>query len=291
MLNEAAPFINRIGFLQGRLSDPIGANTEAFRWDRWRNEFPTAQKCGFGIMEWTIGQEHILMNALMSASGRDEIRQLCGEFEISIPSLSADFVTQAPFYRVCGPERLARLDVLAAVVEACADIGIGLIVVPLLGGGEVRTLKEMESLRSGCLHIISVLDAAGVVLAFQSDLGPTQLASFIGQYPADRFGISYDTGSSAAHGFDSDQEIVAYGNRIVNVHVKDWSWDGGGLPGSGNSHLACSLSRLRRAGYQGNLILETPRAANSHAGLLVQYRAIAAACWNLVGADGFGAQG
>ena len=289
MLSERTPFTNRIGFMQGRLSEPVGNRTQGFPWDNWRDEFPTAQQYGFGMMEWRFGEEPILMNPLMSASGRDDMRSLCREFGISIPSLTADFIMQTPFYKASGRERLARLDVLGAVVEACADIGIGLLVVPLVDGGQLCTPREIESLRSGLTEIASLLDESGVVLAFESGLAPTQLASLVGQYPAERFGITYDIGNSTSPGFDSGQAIAAYGNRIVNVHVKDWPWCDDSDPwGTGSSSLASTLSHLRRAGYQGNLILQTPIAATCRAGLLAQYRAITATWWNLVDPDGFG---
>jgi L-ribulose-5-phosphate 3-epimerase len=286
--SEGTPLTNRIGFMQGTLLESLGDRIRAFPWDSWRDEFPTAQQYGFGIMEWTLGQDRILMNPLMSVSGRNEIRQLCGEFGISIPSLTADFIMEAPFYKASGRERLARLDVLGGVVEACADIGIGLLVLPLVRGGRLCASREIESLRSGLNQLARLLDGSGVVLAFESDFAPTQLASLVRQHPAERVGITYDAGSSASLGFDSSQEIAAYGDRIVNVHVNDWICVGGGVAlRAGNANLAMTLSHLRRAGYQGNLILQTARAANSHAGLLAQYRAITATWWNLVVSDGF----
>jgi hexulose-6-phosphate isomerase len=133
-----------------------------------------------------------------------------------------------------------------------------------------------------------VLDGSRVVLAFESDFAPMQLASLVRQYPAERVGITYDAGSSASLGFDSGQEIAAYGDRIVNVHVNDWICGGGGVAlRTDNANLATTLSHLRRAGYQGNLILQTAHAANNHAGLLAQYRAITATWWNLVVSEGY----
>jgi L-ribulose-5-phosphate 3-epimerase len=288
MLIERAPLTNRIGFMQGRLAEPVDDRSRTAHWDSWRGEFPTAQQYGFGTMEWRLGEEPILMNPLMSASGRAEMRSLCGEFGISIPSLAADFITQAPFYKVSGRERRARLDVLSAVLEACAEVGIGLLVVPLVNGGKLCTSREIESLRSGLDQVAALLDATGIVLAFESDFDPPRLASLIGQYPAERFGITYDIGDSVSLGFDSGEEIATYGNRIVNVHVKDWIPWGGSVPwGAGCGNLASTLSQLRRAGYQGNLILQTPIAASCRAGLLAQYRAITETWWSLVEPDRF----
>ena len=286
VLNQPAALADRIGFMQGTLLGPVGDRIQAYPWDHWRDEFPTARRYGFGLMEWTLGQDRILMNPVMSASGRHEIRNLCGEFGVSIPSLTADFLMQAPFYKASGRERLARLDVLGAVIEACADVGIGLLVLPLLQGARLRTPREIEALRSGLGQLAPLLDTSRVVVAFESDLAPAQLATLVRPYSADRFGITYDTGNGTARGFDSAQEIAAYGHRILNVHLNDWIWTGGCIAsGTGRTDLASTLSHLRRVGYRGNLILQTVCAASNHAEWLAQYRALTATWWNLSVAD------
>jgi L-ribulose-5-phosphate 3-epimerase len=292
MLIEEATTTNRIGIVQGKLLEPFEKRGRGFLCDLWREEFPAAQKYGFEVMEWRLGNEPILMNPLMSASGRSELRRLCREFDICIPSLAADFIMQAPFYKASGRERRARLDLLGAVIEACAEMGIRLLVVPLMSGGQLSSSREIEALRSGLDQITSLLEAGDIVLAFEADLAPTRLASLIEQYPADRFGITYDIGSRGSLGFDSSQELAACVNRIVNVHLTDWIPCEGGVPwGYRRANPAGVLSQLRRAGYQGDLILQTSLPADCRAALLAQYGAMTATWWSLVDQNQFEAHG
>jgi hexulose-6-phosphate isomerase len=192
---------------------------------------------------------------------------------------------QAPFFRVSGAARRARLDTLRRVVEACGALGIGLLVLPLVDEGRLRDENDGAALREGLAALAPALDAADVVVAFESDLPPEDLAGWIAAYPQRRFGVNYDIGNSASLGFDPAAEIAAYGARIVNVHVKDRRRGGTTVPlGSGDAELRGVFRLLRRAGYRGQLILQTARAADGdHAGALARYRDMTAALWREAG--------
>ena len=51
--------LQRIGFMQGRLSALVDGKIQAFPWDAWREEFPRARDLGLTRMEWTIDQERL----------------------------------------------------------------------------------------------------------------------------------------------------------------------------------------------------------------------------------------
>ena len=88
------------------------------------------------------------------------------------------------------------------------------------------------------------------------------------------FGINYDSGNSAALGYDSAEEISAYAPRILNVHVKDRLLGGTTVPlGTGAADLAKTIRLIERSGYRGQYILQTARASDGdHAGVLAKYR-------------------
>jgi L-ribulose-5-phosphate 3-epimerase len=285
MIIEEAQVASRIGIMQGDLVEPVDKRGRGFLTDCWREEFPVAQKVGFGLMEWRLGEEPILMNPLMSASGRSQMRRLCRDFGIRIPSLAADFIVHAPFYKVTGREYRARLDLLGAVIEACAEIEIKLLVVPLPSGRQQRSSKEAVAFQSGMDRLDPLLEACGVVLAFDSDLAPRPLASLIEQYPAERFGITYNVGSQSSVSSDAREDLAAYGNRIVNVHLKNWNSHAAGGSSLGRcANAAITLNQLRLAGYQGDLILQ-PTSGECRAALLAQYGAMAATWWSFGGPD------
>ena len=77
------------------------------------------------------------------------------------------------------------------------------------------------------------------------------------------FGVNYDIGNSAALGFDPTEEFVAYGNRIMNVHVKDRPLGGTTVPlGEGDANLALVFQLLNDYSYEGNYILQAARSGN-----------------------------
>ncbi|MGH2405881.1 MAG: sugar phosphate isomerase/epimerase family protein [bacterium] len=278
--------MSRIGFMQGRLSPMVGDRIQAFPWPHWREEFPAARSLGFTLMEWTVDRERLPENPIMTRAGRQEVRSLTDAFGVRVRSLTADCVMEAPFYKAADGERARRLDDLQALIDACAQIGIVLLVIPLVDNGRLENDPQEEDLRRGLLPLAPVLRDAGMRAVFESDFPPRRLREFIGTFPQDVFGVNYDTGNSAALGYDPHEEIEGYGERIWNVHVKDRRRGGTTVPlGTGEADLPTAFRLLARLGYAGGYILQTARAADGdHAAALRRYRDMAAS-W-LAAADG-----
>jgi hexulose-6-phosphate isomerase len=78
---------DRIGFMQGRLSPMIDGKIQAFPWNSWKNEFSIAKSLHIALMEWTLDQENLYENPLMTEVGREEISALCKNNNIRIRKL------------------------------------------------------------------------------------------------------------------------------------------------------------------------------------------------------------
>jgi hexulose-6-phosphate isomerase len=259
-----------IGFMQGRLSPQVNGRIQAFPAGHWREEFALAEAHGFPLMEWTIDAEELAENPLMSPGGREEIRALEKRHGVKVASLTADCFMQEPFFKAAGSETDRRFAALQALLEACAELRLGYIVLPLVDNGRVETPDQARRLREG----LAALEAGPTKIIFESDFAPADLAQFIAGYPAERFGVNYDIGNSASLGYDPVAEIGAYAARIDNVHVKDRVLGGTTVPlGEGNANLPLVFQLLTRFGYRGDLVLQTARAANGdHTGALIRYR-------------------
>ncbi len=266
--------LQRIGFMQGRLSALVDGKIQAFPWDEWRSEFPRAKDLGLARMEWTIDQERLRENPLTTEQGQQEILALSREHGVRIASLTGDCFMQAPFWKVDAVVRDALLAELDLLVSACSRIGIEFVVIPLVDNGRIERERESDTLKRELLARSGQLARRNVRIVFESDLPPRDLARFIEAFPADVFGINYDSGNSAALGYDSDEEIAAYAPRILNVHVKDRIRGGTTVPlGTGNADLSKTIRLIERSGYRGQYILQTARAADGdHAGVLARYR-------------------
>ena len=290
--------MGRIGFMQGRLSPIVDGKIQAFPWRHWEEEFDAAAQIGIPLMEWTLDQERLRENPLMTTAGRERIGELMNKSGVRVESVTGDCFMQAPFFKVEsgdrpqpifkaeGAERSALLDDLHAVIDATAAIGAKHIVFPLVDNGAVENEAQGAALREGLAVVEPVLRERGVRIVFESDFAPNALRDFIARFPADVFGVNYDIGNSAALGFDPEEEIAAYGDRIDHVHVKDRELHGTTVPlGTGNANFERAFSALRRAGYRGDFILQTARAADgAHAEVLRRYRDMTQAWWEASGA-------
>jgi hexulose-6-phosphate isomerase len=252
----------------------IDGRIQCFPWPYWREEFPHAQRLGIHLIEWTLDQDRLYENPLMTAEGQSEIRALCGKHGLAIPSLTGDCFMQAPFWKVTGAERAALERDFLAVAKACAAVGITMMVVPLVDKGRLENAEQEDILIAFLQGQAGFFMEHGLWVVFESDFAPAELARFIARLDPALFGINYDIGNSAALGFDPVAEIAAYGARIVNVHVKDRVLGGTTVPlGTGNADFEKVFAKLAQIGYRGNCIMQTARAGDGdHAAALSRYR-------------------
>jgi len=267
----------RIGFMQGRLSPLVNGRIQAFPTSCWQEEFPTAKKHGFELMEWTLDQELLYENPLLTLSGQSEIRELCETHDISILSLTGDCFMQSPFWKAKGDEVALLLRDFHAVAHACSAVGISMVVIPLVDNGRIENQDQEDFLVEVLNDQSSFLSSIGVKVVFESDFGPGELSRFINRLDPGSFGVNYDIGNSASLGMNPVEEISAYGDRILNVHIKDRLLGGTTVPlGTGNADFDAVFAALGRSRYSGSYILQTARAIDGqHAQVLCRYRDMA----------------
>ena len=259
--------------MQGRLCDRIDGKIQAFPWRDWELEFPRAQELDFNLMEWTLDQDMLYSNPLMTVDGQARIRELIALHGVRVLSLTGDCFMQAPFYKAHGSIRAALLKDLHAILYSSKQVGIRYVLIPLVDNGSLHTVKQETVLLESILPMRKWLVDADMKIIFESDFPAARLAAFINRLPQDAFGINYDIGNSAALGYSPIDEIFSYGPRIENVHVKDRKLHGTTVPlGKGNADFLAAFRALRKADYTGNLILQTARAEdNDHASALSRY--------------------
>lgn len=264
----------QIGFMQGRLCEPVDDKIQAFPWRDWEKEFPLANTIDLHLMEWTLDQDRLYENPLMTTEGQDKIRNLCHKNDVAISSLTGDCFMQAPFWKVNGRSRTELQSDFLAICRACTSVGIQMMVVPLVDNGRLESQEQEDVLVDFLLAQQSFLAQHRLQVIFESDFTPTRLARLIDRLPTERFGINYDIGNSASMGFEPTEEFAAYGARVANVHIKDRILGGNTVPLSkGNADFDAAFVALAKIDYQGNFILQTARAGDGdHAAAIAKYR-------------------
>jgi hexulose-6-phosphate isomerase len=213
-------------------------------------------------MEWTLDQEDLYNNPVMTSSGQSKISALCNEYDFSIPSLTGDCFMQAPFWKTIDNDLSNKLKAdFNSIIEACSKVGIRFIVVPLVDDGRLENMQQENILIDFLLELESKLIHLDLKIIFESDFQPEELKRFISRLDGHSFGINYDTGNSAALGLNPVEEFDAIGDRILNVHVKDRPLGGTTVPlGEGDVDFPIVFSLLKSQGYESNYILQTARA-------------------------------
>jgi len=268
---------DKIGFIQGRLSPIVNGMIQAFPWDNWQQEFFDAHSLDFKLMEWTLDQNKLYKNPLMLPEGQKAIKSLSQKFSLTIPSLTGDCFMQAPFWKASKIQRFELLNDFRNITQASKEIGISIIVIPLVDNGKLENKEQEDILINSLMDYSEFLKKLNIRIAFESDYGPHELATFIERFGDETYGINYDIGNSAALGYDPKEEFDSYCEYILNVHIKDRKLHGTTVPlGAGSANFLEVFRCLSKMKYDGNYILQTARSDTSdHHSPLVSYREIA----------------
>ena len=159
------------------------------------------------------------------------------------------------------------------IVNACYDLNIEIIVVPIVDNGRLENTNQKDNIINFFNRFREKLEKLNCKIAFESDMKPSELLKFIKNFDAN-FGVNYDTGNSASLGYDPSEEISVYGHRIINVHIKDRKLGGSTVPlGSGNCSFDNVFRNLNMASYNKNYILQTARDFDgNHSKVLKEYK-------------------
>ena len=72
--------------------------------------------------------------------------------------------------------------------------------------------------------------------------------------------VNYDIGNSASLGYNPNDELSAYGERISDIHIKDRLLGGGSIVlGQGDADYDSFFSKLKDFNYQGPFIMQAYR--------------------------------
>jgi hexulose-6-phosphate isomerase len=255
--------------MQGRLSPMIGDRIQKFPWGYWQSEFALIKKLGIKNLEWTIDSDQFEFNPILMDQGIDEIKNLRSEYGININSITCDYIMENPFWTVSRDESKKAL---TKIIEGMSLITAKYLVIPLVDKSSLPEALQSEATKF-FFDLAEVLENNNVLIAFESDFAPKKLRDFISDFDPQFFGINYDMGNSASLGFIPKEEFAAYGDRIINVHVKDRVRFGTTVPlGTGDTDFESVFTGLKKLSYEGNYILQTARDQNgSHAQAIEMY--------------------
>jgi hexulose-6-phosphate isomerase len=231
----------RIGIMQGRLSPPAGGKIQSFPAD-WQGEFPKAQEAGMDFIEWIWEED---CNPLFQHT--EAVRSLVAD-NIAVESVCADRFMHAV---------VVSRSLLSMVFAACAHVGVKRVVLPFVDGSSARDFDPIL-LAAIIQHACKCAAPEGIESHVESDLPPSALKELCEACP--QMKVCYDTGNSAALGYDVSPEFAAYGDRIGSIHIKDRVLGGSTVPlGAGSVQWSALSTCLHNLDYRGPFTLQTAR--------------------------------
>ena len=253
----------RIGIMQGRLLPPAGSY-QCFPAEGWEREFAAAAQAGLQCIEWIYDVGGAQANPLGSEEGAGaHARPVRGPRHGGAHLVCADyFMEERPLLRCSEAELEFRLATLRWLLQACARVGAGRVVLPFVDNSRMETAAERRQVAQALRRILPDAAVAGVELHLETALAPPDFQTFLDALPAPsrprdlRFRQQRFARVSGCRGVEplrpADRQRPHRGPR-PRRRLRP--------PGNRRRGFPGALRRIRKSGYDGDLILQAARQA------------------------------
>jgi len=246
--------------MQGRLVPPVDGELQAFPLENWADEFPFAVQASLDCIEWIFDLGTEDQNPIYHDNGLAQLKSLSEAHGIEIRSVCADYFMRRPLLDVAENERQADLKTLRKLIGNAATLGANRVVIPFVDNSSIKTKRDQEIVIENLQDVSPYAGGLGVELHLEADFGPTDFARFMEEIGDRNVKVNYDSGNSSGLGFLPHEELMAYGNFLGSVHIKDRVLGGTSVPlGTGSADFESLFSQLARLDYDGDIILQAAR--------------------------------
>jgi len=229
----------------------------------WEKVFAIAGELGFDSVELDIGADY--KNTLLwTGAGRKQVAQWANQGP-ELSSVCIGGLWTYSFGDADADVRAAAREVTRNTIEACAELGVKWILIPVTPGKEVSEEEGIAHWIEEVSQCARIAEQHQVILALEnvgrgyakSAQGLLHIASAVDSPYVRTY---YDFGNGLSLGNDPVAEIQLLGHEwIAILHAKD---PGGQLLGEGRLDFDAVVEAVRSIGYDGYIVLETPATDN-----------------------------
>jgi hexulose-6-phosphate isomerase len=249
----------QIGIMQGRLSPRIDGKIQAYPAKTWQKEFEIAKEIGYSAIEWIV-EKPLEINALMSKSGMQEIKEIILKTGVRVDYVCADIFMQQPLVRMSEKIKEENKKILEQILINSKEIGAIGVEIPFVDASSIKTESEIQELISVTEDAFKLAGEIGINVSLETDLNAKEFKKLLEKINLDHVKANYDIGNSASLGYEPLEELENYGQKILNVHVKDRKLGSTTVPlGTGNADIRCVFEKLDEIGYTGGITMQAAR--------------------------------
>jgi L-ribulose-5-phosphate 3-epimerase len=250
-----------IGVMQGRLLPKYQGRYQAHPIGYWQDEFTIARGLGLDLIECILDFNDAEKNPLLNRAGIEEIARLSNETGVLVKTICADYFMEAPLHSVSERASIESSNVLQLLIGNASMLPhVRDIVIPCVDQSSLKDEEEVLRFVKNITPSRVLAEKRGIRLCLETDLAPAPFADLLYRLDSKVFSVNYDTGNSAALGYDAEEELAAYGSRVTDIHIKDRLRGGGSVElGTGDTDFPRFFKTLSHVGYRGPFIMQAFR--------------------------------
>lgn len=251
---------NPIGIMQGRLLPKYQGRYQAHPVGYWQDEFPKAAGLGLDCIEFILDFNDAKLNPLLRDDGPNEILLLSEKTGVTVLTVCADYFMEASLHHPDEQIAAQGQRVLQRLLSNGKKLGLTDIVIPCVDQSSLINDAAIERFIDRLRPLEGAAEISGINLALETDLAPQPFAELLERFDSSRVTVNYDTGNSAALGYDPVEELACYGKKISDIHIKDRKLGGGSvLLGTGDAQFGRFFKALRPLNYTCPFIMQAFR--------------------------------
>jgi len=200
-------------------------------------------------------------NPLAIHDGEPLLQEITSHYGVVAISVCADRLLESPVVASDLADRAILANELCDALPRWSAGGIERVVLPFVDANRIRGPNGQDAVAAWMGSVLPAAEAAGIELHLEADLDPNSMRALLNRLDHPLIRVNYDTGNSASLGYDTYDELEAYGSRIGSIHIKDRVRNGGSVPlGEGDADIELALRGLHDLGFEGDLVLQVVRA-------------------------------
>lgn len=203
----------KYSFVMGRLSQKIGDKYQHFPIDNFQDEIISAKKFNFDGVEWIISD---YSNPIFNNIYLKDIVKKMKKKKIIINSIYLDLIMHEPLHRIS----FKNLEWIIKKIQNIQNlVNINRITFPIEENSRFNFYYEKNIVIKRLHFIIKNLSKKSKI-SIETDMSLNNLDKLLKINSLKKLGLLIDIGNIRANGYDIEEYLKKFPNKIFGVHIK-----------------------------------------------------------------------
>jgi sugar phosphate isomerase/epimerase len=221
------------------------------------DRFARARELHADGVELRFGPHDFEQHSLWQPEGPHALRTQARDADVVLPSVFAGYFHAFPLGAAEAAARRQHAQVLDRLLDACSAAEVPVIVLPLLGAGEVTSEPVPPAFVETLTPLAHKAAACNLTLALETTWPAAAVLALLARVGSPAVRVAYDVGNAAVLGFDAIADFQLLGDALGQVRVRDCTPGGRRASlGQGAVALPALAQALAQRSYQGWWVLE-----------------------------------